>query len=253
MGRLMIIGTRVPLDMVALVDVYAVLACYLRHRVAVEAHLAEQERGGAGIQAFMESVSPGWSARQDSGAVGYVTIRFVADETVDRAILVGSSGARSTSTWCAFRTSACARPLTRWSCRGRSTRAGCSARSAGPARGRCRWDVGALERVTEGLLLPSDMRSGFSISLWLWLWMVGCGRCVGRYIGGYSADGRHGGDFPVRWHLELSGQAVSIEGPELAYREAQVLSLEGHVRDGLSEVVDGELGVVPCRVLDVSV
>ena len=77
-GRLMIIGTRVPLDTlvaafkrgespesihesydrVALVDVYAVLAYYLRHRVEVEAYLAEQEREGAEIQAFIESEYP---------------------------------------------------------------------------------------------------------------------------------------------------------------------------------------------------
>jgi uncharacterized protein (DUF433 family) len=77
-GRLMIVGTRVPLDTlvaafkrgdspeaihesfdtVALVDVYAVLAYYLRHRVEVEAYLVEQEREGAEIQAFIESVYP---------------------------------------------------------------------------------------------------------------------------------------------------------------------------------------------------
>ena len=77
-GRLMIIGTRVPLDTlvaafkrgespesihesydtVALADVYAVLAYYLRHRAEVEAYLAEQEREGAEIQAFIESVYP---------------------------------------------------------------------------------------------------------------------------------------------------------------------------------------------------
>lgn len=77
-GRLMIIGTRVPLDTlvaafkrgespesihesydtVALVDVYAVLAYYLRHRVEVEAYLAEQEREGDEVQVFIESVYP---------------------------------------------------------------------------------------------------------------------------------------------------------------------------------------------------
>lgn len=77
-GRLMIIGTRVPLDTlvaafkrgesaesihesydtVALVDVYAVLAYYLRHRAEVEAYLANQEREGAERQAFIESVYP---------------------------------------------------------------------------------------------------------------------------------------------------------------------------------------------------
>jgi uncharacterized protein (DUF433 family) len=77
-SRLMIIGTRVPLDTlvaafkrgespesihesydtVALADVYAVLAYYLRHRAEVEAYLAEQEREGTEIQAFIESVYP---------------------------------------------------------------------------------------------------------------------------------------------------------------------------------------------------
>jgi uncharacterized protein (DUF433 family) len=77
-GRLMIIGTRIPLDTlvaafkraesaesihesydtVALVDVYAVLAYYLRHRAEVEAYLAEQEREGAEIQGFIESIYP---------------------------------------------------------------------------------------------------------------------------------------------------------------------------------------------------
>jgi len=77
-GRLMIIGTRVPLDTlvaafkrgespesihesydtVALVDVYAVLAYYLRHRPEVEEYLAGQEREGAEIQAFIESSYP---------------------------------------------------------------------------------------------------------------------------------------------------------------------------------------------------
>ena len=77
-GRRMIVGTRVPLDTlvaafkrgespesihesydtVALVDVYAVLAYYLRHRAEVEAYLAEQEREGTEIQAFIESVYP---------------------------------------------------------------------------------------------------------------------------------------------------------------------------------------------------
>ena len=77
-GRLMIIGTRVPLDTlvaafkrgespeaiqesydtVALVDVYSVLAYYLRHRAEVETYLAEQEREGAEIQAFIESAYP---------------------------------------------------------------------------------------------------------------------------------------------------------------------------------------------------
>src|SRR4051794_15797643 len=77
-GRLMVVGTRVPLDTlvsafkrgesaesihesydtVALVDVYAVLAYYLRHRAEVEAYLAEQEREGDEVQAFIESKYP---------------------------------------------------------------------------------------------------------------------------------------------------------------------------------------------------
>lgn len=77
-GRLMITGTRVPLDTlvaafkrgespesihesydtVVLADVYAVLAYYLRHRAEVEAYLEEQEREGAEIQVSIESVYP---------------------------------------------------------------------------------------------------------------------------------------------------------------------------------------------------
>lgn len=77
-GRLMIEGTRVPLDVivmsfkqgkspeaiyasfdtVALADVYAVLACYLRHRAEVEAYLAEQERLGTETQARIEAEFP---------------------------------------------------------------------------------------------------------------------------------------------------------------------------------------------------
>jgi hypothetical protein len=45
-------------DTVELVDVDAVLANYLRHRAEVEAHLAEQQREGAEMQPFIESVYP---------------------------------------------------------------------------------------------------------------------------------------------------------------------------------------------------
>lgn len=77
-GRLMVKGTRVPLDTlvaafkrgespesiqesyptVALADVYAVLAYYLNHRADVEAYIAEQERRGAEIQERIESQYP---------------------------------------------------------------------------------------------------------------------------------------------------------------------------------------------------
>ena len=74
----MIVGTRVPLDTlvaafergespesihesydtVPLVDVYAVLAYYFRHRADIEAYLVEQQREGAEIQTFIESAYP---------------------------------------------------------------------------------------------------------------------------------------------------------------------------------------------------
>ncbi|WP_068397729.1 DUF433 domain-containing protein [Kribbia dieselivorans] len=77
-GRLMVMGTRVPLDTlvsafkrgdsperiqesyptVALAHVYAVLAYYLNHRAEVEIYLADQERRGAEIQARIESQYP---------------------------------------------------------------------------------------------------------------------------------------------------------------------------------------------------
>jgi uncharacterized protein (DUF433 family) len=77
-GRLMVVGTRVPLDTlivafkqgespeaihesfdtVALADIYAVLAYYLRHRPEVEAYLGEQERDAAQIQARIEAAYP---------------------------------------------------------------------------------------------------------------------------------------------------------------------------------------------------
>lgn len=77
-GRLMVVGTRVPVDTlisafkrgespeaihesfdtVALADVYAVLAYYLRHRADIEQYLSERERQGTEIQARMESEYP---------------------------------------------------------------------------------------------------------------------------------------------------------------------------------------------------
>lgn len=77
-GRLMVPGTRISLDIlvadfkrgktpeavhdayqtVSLADVYAIFAYYLRHRVEVEAYIAEQEREGAEIQARIEAQYP---------------------------------------------------------------------------------------------------------------------------------------------------------------------------------------------------
>lgn len=77
-GRLMVIGTRVPLetlvaafkrgespevihesyDTVSLPDVYSILAYYLRHRADVEVYLAEREREGAEVQARIEAQFP---------------------------------------------------------------------------------------------------------------------------------------------------------------------------------------------------
>lgn len=77
-GRLMVAGTRVPLDTlvsafkrgdspeaihesydtVSLADVYLVLAYYLRHKGEVEAYLTEQEQRGAEIQARIEAGDP---------------------------------------------------------------------------------------------------------------------------------------------------------------------------------------------------
>lgn len=77
-GRLMVVGTRVPIDSlisafkrgespeaihesfdtVALADVYAVLAYYLRHRDDLELYLSDRERQGLEIQARIESEYP---------------------------------------------------------------------------------------------------------------------------------------------------------------------------------------------------
>ena len=74
-GRLMVVGTRVPLDTlvaafkrgaspeaihqsydtVALADVYLVLAYYLRHKAEVETYIRRQERDGDQIQARIEA------------------------------------------------------------------------------------------------------------------------------------------------------------------------------------------------------
>jgi hypothetical protein len=45
-------------ETVALADVYAILAYYLRHRAEVEAYLAEQESEGAEIQVRIEANDP---------------------------------------------------------------------------------------------------------------------------------------------------------------------------------------------------
>lgn len=77
-GRLMVPGTRISLDVlvaafkrgdspeavhenyesVALADVYAIFAYYLRHRHEVEDYLTEQERLGAETQARIEAIDP---------------------------------------------------------------------------------------------------------------------------------------------------------------------------------------------------
>lgn len=77
-GRLMVPGTRISLDVlvaafkrgdsaevihdnygtVSLADVYAIFAYYLRHRAEVEEYLAAQEREGAEIQARIEASYP---------------------------------------------------------------------------------------------------------------------------------------------------------------------------------------------------
>lgn len=77
-GRLMVPGTRISLDVlvadfkrgktpesvhdayetVSLADVYSIFAYYLRHRAEVEAYLAEQEREGAEIQVWIEASDP---------------------------------------------------------------------------------------------------------------------------------------------------------------------------------------------------
>lgn len=77
-GRLMIVGSRISLDIlvsdfkrgkspeaihdtyetVSLADVYAVLAYYLRHRGEVEAYLVEQDREAKNTQARIEKAIP---------------------------------------------------------------------------------------------------------------------------------------------------------------------------------------------------
>lgn len=77
-GRLMVPGTRISLDVlvadfkrgrspesihdayetVSLADVYAIFAYYLRHLAEVEAYLAAQVREGAEIQARIEANDP---------------------------------------------------------------------------------------------------------------------------------------------------------------------------------------------------
>ncbi len=77
-GRLMIVGTRVPLDTlvaafkrgeapevihysyptVTLADIYSVLAYYLHHRDEVEDYISEREREGEETRARMEVLFP---------------------------------------------------------------------------------------------------------------------------------------------------------------------------------------------------
>ncbi|WP_415142297.1 DUF433 domain-containing protein [Nocardioides sp.] len=77
-GRLMVPGTRISLDVlvaafkrgktpeaihdayetVSLADVYAIFTYYLRHRVEVDAYLAEQEREDVATQARIEAEHP---------------------------------------------------------------------------------------------------------------------------------------------------------------------------------------------------
>lgn len=77
-GRLMVPGTRISLDVlvadfkrgrtpetihdsygtVSLADVYAIFTYYLRHRAEVEAYLTEQERQGTQIQERIEAEHP---------------------------------------------------------------------------------------------------------------------------------------------------------------------------------------------------
>jgi len=45
-------------ETVSLVDVYAILAHYLRHRAEVDSYLSEQEYEGTAIQAIIESTYP---------------------------------------------------------------------------------------------------------------------------------------------------------------------------------------------------
>jgi uncharacterized protein (DUF433 family) len=77
-GRLMIVGTRVPLDnlviafkrgespeaihesfdTVPLADVYAALSYYLKHRDEIEEYLADQKRRGAEVRDRIEAIWP---------------------------------------------------------------------------------------------------------------------------------------------------------------------------------------------------
>lgn len=77
-GRLMVVGTRVPLetlmaafkrgespetihesyDTVSLADVYAVLAYYLHHRTEVDVYLAERARQDSATRAWSEAEYP---------------------------------------------------------------------------------------------------------------------------------------------------------------------------------------------------
>ena len=54
-------------------------------------------------------------------------------------------------------------------------------------------------------------------------------------------------------HGELGGHPVTVECPELTGGEPQRLGLQGHVGDGLAEVVERELRVLPVGALHVAV
>lgn len=54
----------------------------------------------------------------------------------------------------------------------------------------------------------------------------------------------------MRWDLELIGYTHTIERTELVDLEAESVSLDREVGDGLPEVVVRELGVLQPRTLD---
>jgi hypothetical protein len=91
-------------------------------------------------------------------------------------------------------------------------------------------------------------RDGASVSLGAGrglCWAACAGRCG-------PPDGRHGGDLPVIRHGELGRQAGPVERPELPDVQAQCLGLHGQVGDGLAEVIQRELGVLPVGVFHVA-
>jgi len=62
----------------------------------------------------------------------------------------------------------------------------------------------------------------------------------------------HRRQLPMRRYLEGCLERLPIEGPELTREEAERLSLEGHVRNRLTEVVERELRVLPVGGFDKS-